>query len=157
MIYESLSRAAIGGACISKCTLSRRSTTKVMAKYYTVCSALLLPMKLTIVNTTIWALCGKCHCLVTAPLAVFHICLDQQVVLRPGECSTLAADLQGAQSSGAELMQQREDLTAQAASLNAQLTDLQAAHETVRSVFCCFGLLHTMCRNLQSRLHMAEH
>ncbi|KAK9836595.1 hypothetical protein WJX74_004004 [Apatococcus lobatus] len=50
-----------------------------------------------------------------------------------GECSTLAADLQGAQSSGADLMQQREDLTAQAASLNKQLTDLQAAHEALRA------------------------
>ena len=55
-------------------------------------------------------------------------------MLCTGECSTLAADLQGAQSSGADLIQQREDLTAQAASLNEQLTDLQAAHEMVRSV-----------------------
>ncbi len=49
-----------------------------------------------------------------------------------GECSTLAAELEGAQSSGAELMQQREDLAAQAASLNDQLTDLQTAHESLR-------------------------
>ena len=53
-----------------------------------------------------------------------------------GECSTLEANLQGAQSSGAELMQQCEHLAAQAASLNEQLTDLQQAHEALRQAIC---------------------
>ena len=51
-------------------------------------------------------------------------------------------------------MQQREDLTAQAASLNEQLTDLQAAHETIRSVL--FQPSAHM-QSLQSRPQMAQH
>ena len=89
--------------------------------------------------STVTAACSRLHAQqnktnshARSLLALSPACLSYICNLYAGECSTLAADLQGAQSSGAELMAQREDLTAQAASLNDQLTDLQAAHETLR-------------------------
>lgn len=48
-----------------------------------------------------------------------------------GECELTNTELKESQKAGAELMQDREELTAQVASLEQQLQDLTQAHDTL--------------------------
>lgn len=49
-----------------------------------------------------------------------------------GECDAASAELQEAQRAGAELMQDREELTARSADLEQQLADLIQAHDHLK-------------------------
>ena len=61
------------------------------------------------------------------------IFLGQEAYLMcAGECDAASAELQEAQRAGAELMQDREELTARSADLEQQLADLIQAHDHLK-------------------------
>lgn len=62
-----------------------------------------------------------------------------------GECDSTSEELKEAQKAGAELMQDREELSAQLAGLEQQLADLNKAHHELKCalVKALLLLLHT--------------
>lgn len=74
-----------------------------------------------------------------------------------GECDTVSAELKEAQKAGAELMQDREELSAQLAGLEQQLADMTQAHDDVKCAFTAaqLPLLQTMRLNAELPLHAA--
>lgn len=55
-----------------------------------------------------------------------------------GECDSVSAELKEAQKAGAELMQDREELSAQLAGLEQQLADMTQAHNDLKwAPFSC--------------------
>ena len=50
----------------------------------------------------------------------------------PGECDSASAELKEAQKAGAELMQDREELSAQLVGLEQQLADMTQAHDELK-------------------------
>ena len=51
-----------------------------------------------------------------------------------GECDSTTDELKEAQKAGAELMQERDELSAQLAGLEQQLADMTQAHDDARHV-----------------------
>lgn len=49
-----------------------------------------------------------------------------------GECDSASAELKEAQKAGAELMQDREELSSQLAGLEQQLADMTQAHDDLK-------------------------
>ena len=54
------------------------------------------------------------------------------IKLLAGECEAANIELKESQRAGAELMQDREELTAQVAALQQQLEDLTQAHDILK-------------------------
>lgn len=64
------------------------------------------------------------------PVALSVLAADS--VMYPGECDSASAELKEAQKAGAELMQDREELSAQLAGLEQQLADMTQAHNDLK-------------------------
>lgn len=58
-----------------------------------------------------------------------------------GECDIASGELKEAQKAGAELMQERDELSAQLAGLEQQLADVTQAHDELKFTACNFILL----------------
>lgn len=77
------------------------------------------------------------RCPTNAALPIASVLAANLSELHAGECDTVSAELKEAQKAGAELMQDREELSAQLAGLEQQLADITEAHDDLKCACNC--------------------
>lgn len=77
------------------------------------------------------------RCPTSAALPIASALAANLSELHAGECDTVSAELKEAQKAGAELMQDREELSAQLAGLEQQLADMTQARDDLKCACHC--------------------